>query len=287
MNSAHRVLSAAERETIRQAARDHEPDWYLTALLAPRGVRDDLVTLAAFFGDIARIPLVVSDPMLGEIRLQWWRDAIEAREAGVATGNPIADELTSVIARRNLLPGSVLAVLDGCSAELTDSLSAGEAAFATHLDQAYGSMFQLCARVLGAEATPDATRAIEAAGRAYGNACAALRLPVSLSKGRLPLPLDFFGGADPRHLPLAGAQSAVRAANSALAGAASAQLADARRQLANLPRPLIAAFLPLALVEPYFRALQKAGHDPIWHTAEISPIERATRLWLARFTRRV
>ena len=98
-------MAGIPREIV-DAARAHEPDRYLAALLAPRAVRDDLVVLAAVGGEIARIPRVVSDPMLGEIRLQWWHDAIERLAAGFAsgerTGNPLADALGGVILRHGL-----------------------------------------------------------------------------------------------------------------------------------------------------------------------------------------
>ena len=84
---------AASAETfIREAARVHEPDHTIAAMLAPRTVRVDLITLAAYCGEVRRIPLSVSDATLGEIRLQWWRDVVSAGAQGGLSGNPIADE---------------------------------------------------------------------------------------------------------------------------------------------------------------------------------------------------
>ena len=60
----------AEVDAVRNAARSHAPDFYLSALLAPRSVRSDLVTLAAYLGEIARVPLTASEPALGAIRTQ-------------------------------------------------------------------------------------------------------------------------------------------------------------------------------------------------------------------------
>ena len=78
----------ADARAIREAARSNAPDFYLSALLAPRAARNDLVTFAAYLGDIARIPLVSREPTIGQIRLQWWRDAIEKSELGTVSGNP-------------------------------------------------------------------------------------------------------------------------------------------------------------------------------------------------------
>ena len=83
----------AGTDVVRTAARAFERDRYLAALLSPRGVREDLLALAAFAGELARIPAFVSEPMVGEIRLQWWRDAIRAGlkdGSGEGGGHPIS-----------------------------------------------------------------------------------------------------------------------------------------------------------------------------------------------------
>lgn len=55
---------------VRDTARTYAPDRYLAALLAPKSYRDDLIILAAFLGEMERIPKIVREPALGEIRLQ-------------------------------------------------------------------------------------------------------------------------------------------------------------------------------------------------------------------------
>jgi phytoene synthase len=60
----------------------------------------------------------------------------------------------------------------------------------------------------------------------------------------------------------------------------------ARQHVANLPRPLFVAFLPLALVHPYLRALDRPGRDSLREIAEVAPIRRiwaiARAHWLGR-----
>ena len=100
------ALSAAERDAIAASARAGEPDRYLAALLAPPSARPHLLALAAFLGELARVPArVTREPAMGQIRLQWWRDAIAA-PAGARTGNPVADALRATI-RTCHLPAAV------------------------------------------------------------------------------------------------------------------------------------------------------------------------------------
>ncbi|MEL6873575.1 MAG: squalene/phytoene synthase family protein, partial [Pseudomonadota bacterium] len=63
-------------DPILAAARAFERDRYLTALRVQGDARGDLLTLAAFFAELQRIPAFVNEPMMGEIRFQWWRDAV-------------------------------------------------------------------------------------------------------------------------------------------------------------------------------------------------------------------
>ena len=57
-------------------------DRYLTALFAPPPARERLFALYAFNHEIAKVRETVSEPMIGQIRLQWWREAIGGIHAG-------------------------------------------------------------------------------------------------------------------------------------------------------------------------------------------------------------
>ena len=57
--------------------RRHDWDRFICTLFAPEACRDDLFTLLAFNLELARTRERVTEPLIGEMRLQWWRDAIE------------------------------------------------------------------------------------------------------------------------------------------------------------------------------------------------------------------
>jgi phytoene synthase len=277
--------SAGEREAVRHAARDFAYDWYLAALLAPQHARDDLVTLAAYAGEIARVPLTVSEPGLGAIRLQWWRDAVASGggdgPGDVRTGNPVADRIAE-LARRHALPIDLLErPLAGYERELVADGFEDEAAFETYLDETWGTAFHLGARALGAPDTAAMRSLCKLAAAAYGRTRLALDLPRYLARGRLPLPAARLAGHDPRDLPEIEARPAARALVAMLAKEAREALAEARTGLRAAPRPVRPAFLPLALVEPYLRALEDPGHDPLHEITDISPLVRVAKLWLA------
>jgi hypothetical protein len=76
-------------ETVAESLAQAEPDRYLSALLAPRGKRPQLLALYGLNHVISRVPAQVSEPMLGEIRLQWWRDELERAARGTPERHPV------------------------------------------------------------------------------------------------------------------------------------------------------------------------------------------------------
>ena len=167
------------------AARSTAIDRYLAARLAPRKGRRDLITLAAFIGETARIVATASEPLVGEMRLQWWRDVLEpGRPAGEATGNPIADALRDAITR-HALPGELFStLLDARSRALEPDFAPTGAELDRYLDDSEGGAFRLAARILGVPAGEAVEKLMVAAGQAYGRVQFLRTLPLVLTVGR-------------------------------------------------------------------------------------------------------
>jgi phytoene synthase len=277
-------LAATSRaDVVRLAARAHERDRYLSALLAPRAVRDDLIALAAFAGEIARIPAVVHEPLVGEIRFQWWRDALEALGRGEKSGHPIADAVGAARMRHRLPQGLLHGVIDAHTVGLYEEPLPDDPALWSFLAKTEGAMFGLGLSILGRN---DASfqRAADAAGRAYGLARVLVELPALWSQGRTLLPESRLHAAG---LSLADAKAGAAAARLRpvvrdLAEEAREQLAKAREGWRRLAVAGRAALLPLALVEPYLRALERPGRDLLREPVDILPLRRVWQLWWAR-----
>lgn len=265
-------------DEMRTTARSLEPDRYLAALLAPRGVRDDLVALAAFVAELKRIPLAVSDPHLAEIRLQWWRDALLSGEASAAAGNPAADAMRNLIVRHGLDRDALTSWLDAFAHTFYAAGPEDEA----HLDLEHalveGTPFAFAAKMCGAPAQDK--QVFEIAGTAYGLGRLGLDFARVLARGRVPLPgLDEPGSEDPR--------VNVDRSRKSLAALGFARLAAVRPQFARLDRPTRTALLPLALVEPYLRASCAQEHDLTRELAEVAPLTRVWRIWRAHVSGRI
>jgi 15-cis-phytoene synthase len=274
--------------TVIDAARAGEPDRYLAALLSPPGQREALLTLAAFSAELSAIPLRVREPAVGEIRLQWWRDAL-AMPPVLRTGSPIADAVRQA-ALRHELPGELLeAMVDGRASLLPMVAALGSEDMRDHLWKTEGALFALGARVTGVPMSAEAQAACAACGHAYGLVRLLLRLPQMLAHGRIPLATAQLEAAG---LTAEDLLSGVADARSeALVAYCSAEirrsLSEARQFTAALPRPNRVAFLPLALVEPYLRALQRSGHALLRQETSVAPLTRVGRIAAAHLLGRL
>src|ERR1700746_3699937 len=78
--------------------RRHDRDRFQTVLFAPATRREALFALYAFNYEIARVRESVTQPLLGQIRLQWWREAIAtAFEGGPIRHHMVVEPLTAII----------------------------------------------------------------------------------------------------------------------------------------------------------------------------------------------
>jgi phytoene synthase len=90
-----------------QLVREADKDRFLAGLFAPADRRDPLFALYAFNVEVARVRELVHEPLAGEVRLQWWRDALKEQAHGEVRANPVADALLDTIAQFKLPSRSI------------------------------------------------------------------------------------------------------------------------------------------------------------------------------------
>lgn len=274
---------------VYDAARTYARDRYLAALLAPADARDGLVTLAAYVGELERIPLIAHDVTIGEIRFQWWRDALAA-PPDAASGHPVADAVRA-LAQKHRIPAALLSLpIEGYARPLYEDGVADDDALLAYADETEGSAIRLALAVLGEFERSVAQSLVLPAAGALAATRLALSLPQHLALGRLPLPAAFVGTArDPRGADEGVAREAVRAFSQLLAAEARAHLARFRGDQSRVGPEgrLLAAYLPVCLVEPYLKAVLRPRRDALLELADISPLSRVARLWFARWRGKV
>jgi phytoene synthase len=271
---------------IRDLVRSGDQDRYWSALLAPDAARPHLLALFAFNIELARIPEQVREPRLGEIRLQWWRDALAAALAGEPADHPVLRALAEAASAHDLPGETLLAMIDARSFDLCGEPMPDSAALRAYLMAIAGSVFSLSAHILGAGRGAEASAH---AANAYGLAGLMRALPYHAARGQIFLPADLLArhGLHPSTI-LHGADNAdIRAALRDMSRDASDALAAFRQSAEGLDRRGRPAFLPAALVAPYLKKLTAPGHRPLNDVVQLNPMLRYALIWRAYLRGRI
>jgi phytoene synthase len=148
---------ATELDDLDASVRRHDPDrWLASRFIGDTQARADVIALYAFNYEIARVAGAVSNPLMGEIRLTWWAEAIaEIYEGRAVRKHPVTLALAGAIARHDLPRGLFEAMIEARYPELDDA--------PIDPDASEGSLMALAAITLGG-GDPEA---IQAAARAY------------------------------------------------------------------------------------------------------------------------
>lgn len=159
-----------------------DPDRFLAAMAAPVAARGPLMVLAAFNLELARAPWVTREPLIAQMRLQFWRDVVSGE--GPAA-HEVAAPLRDLIARAALPVDLLSAMIDAREAEIgTQTPFADEGALMRYLDAGAGSLMALGVMALGGPRS-EAARAL---GAAQGLANYFLAVPAIEAAGRHALP---------------------------------------------------------------------------------------------------
>ena len=278
------TLHEAERgDTLRRIARSGDPDRSLAALFAPRAARADLFALIALNVELARIGEIVTEPGLGMIRLQWWREAIDRAERGEATGHPVADAIGAALRQQKLSRARIDALIEARSFDIETKIMPDWAGLEAYLAATAGGVFALGGECVGATGLSLEPAAF-LAGLAYGLTGLMRALPVHAASGRLYLPADALlrHSTSPEAVLAGKSSDGLLAVLPELRLKARQALAEANLHVAELDTNARAAFRPLCLVDPYLAALAKAERDPLRGIAGINPL---TRFWRMAFWR--
>jgi phytoene synthase len=258
--------SEADESALPLAAllRRHDRDRFQTALFAPAERREALLALYAFNYEIARVRETVREPMLGQIRLQWWREVVATAFAGEPPRRHlVAVPLTAAIRGCGLTRAHFDRLIDTRERDLADAPPADLAALENYAEGTSSSLVQLALEVLGVR-QPDAHETAGRVGIGYALAGLLRAMPFHAMAGRTLIPEEIAGrvGLDLRDYSARRDTSALRAATREIAEAAIHHLRAARERRPTIPRAGLAAVLPAIVAERFLARLRRAGYDP-------------------------
>lgn len=265
-----------------ELAHANERDRWLGAQLAPAHLRGHIAVLLAYYGEVARTRAVVSEPMLGQIRLQWWREAIEKAATGAPRAHPVAEALAPLLATGRVTVKALTALADAREADLDDDGFARRDDFFAYLDATSGALNLLALDVLGEGRDGAARDAARRIGRAYGIIGHLRAAAVIASQGRVVLPRDLLQehGLGPAELLTGRPGPALRDAARELGFIAAGELAGARALAHDIRRGALPVLVLARFCDAYLARLQRAEWDLF--AAGIEPLPVTVPMLLIR-----
>ncbi len=209
--------------------KDFDPVSYWSVLFAPSDQRDALLSLYAFAIEIRRIPLIVSEPALGEIRMQWWIDGLNGEREGELQSHPYGEALLATCMRFSLPRAPLISLIEARALRLSaeDPMKRpDEAALELYCGQCHATLIQLASLILNEGRDPKTSDASGYAGMVLG-------LIDLIREGRTEL------------------------TQTDLVDLAREHLVKTRAALQTVPENIKPAFLPLAFAEPFLDQLSR------------------------------
>lgn len=259
--------------------RDADKDRFLATLFAPAATRPFLFALYAFDVEVARVRGLVSGPMPGEVRLQWWRDVLNGVGRGEVQAHPVAAALMQTMSQFDLPAQPLLDLIEGRSFDLYDDPMSSLAELEAYAVRISSNLMSLAVRILGAGDEPG-LGAARPAGCAYAMTVLLTTFPFHASRGRLYIPLEVLDrhGVPPADIFAGKESAALTAALAEMRDHARRwfrEFADASMNAAVRVAP---AYLPVALVPLYLDRLERV---PPFRTMDVPQWRRQWALWRA------
>jgi 15-cis-phytoene synthase len=280
-------LDEAFGECLRHV-RTLDPDRYYACLFAPREHQPPLFALYAFNAEIARIRDLVSEPMPGEIRHQWWREALSCQSTESTRTNPVAIALLATLQHFRLPPEPLLALIEARSFDLYDDPMPTWLDLEGYCGETSSALIRLASLILADGEDAGSAELCGYAGVAYAMTGLLRAFPLHARRGQCFVPHevliacgvsleDIFAGKE---------SDGLRAALAMMRQRAEGHLETLRRRIGELDPRIRPAFYPVCLVQPYLDSMARPDYRPFETRVDFSPLRKLWRIghgaWRAR-----
>ena len=258
-----------------------DKDRFLASLFAPEEKRKHLHALYAFNIEVSRIPELVSDATVGEIRYQWWLDTIDAIYHGDEQHHPVAQGLALAIeagdlpkhALQNLVKAKVFDLYSDPMQSMTD--------LEGYLGETSSALIQMASLILKREDALESSEAAGLAGVAYGLAGLMRSLPRHRAMARCYVPLDLLKLRDASAADVIANENetSLNIVLSELREKIRLRLDQARKLSWTIKTSVMPAFLHVSLTEAYLKKLDGVRGNVFKTGAEIALWRKQWILW--------
>ena len=275
------MIARDQAAACEDLVKTYDRDRWLASLLAPEDQRPAIFALYAFSTEIARIRETVTQPTLGEMRLVWWREALEGARAAEVASHPVAGAVLATIAMLHLPTRAFTGLIEARRFDLYDDPVPNLNFLEGYAGETASALFRLASIALNGGRDPGAADAAGHAGVAYAIAGLLRALPWHAGQGRCYVPADMLArhGLAPADVIARKDTPALRACLADMRGEARRHLEEARRGLSGLARPARPAFAPLALVPLYLKAMERADYQPFQTAIDAPQWRKQWAMW--------
>ncbi|HST93393.1 MAG TPA: phytoene/squalene synthase family protein [Microvirga sp.] len=265
--------------------REGDPDRYWASLYAPADRRPHLHALYAFNFEVARIREAVREALVGEIRLQWWRDALQGEARGDVRSNPVAAALDDTIVKFRLPRQALVDLIDARVFDLYDDPMPSLNDLEGYCGETSSSLIRLSSMVLAAGRDPGSADAAGHGGVAYAITGLLRAFPWHARQGQVFVPADILArhGVVRDDIVTGRGGPGLRAALADMRAVARRHLDQVRTLRGTVTAEADPAFRPLALVEPYLGQMERRDYDPFRTPVDLPQWRRIWALWRGAF----
>jgi phytoene synthase len=248
---------------VAEQVRLNDPDRFLTALFAPQTWREELFALFALNDELARAHEGTRTPLIGAMRLQWWRDSLDGIFAGRPPRHPVALALAGLAGRGRIARADVERLIEARETDGDGPGPADLAALEAQVEAAAGTLNGMALRLLGVEdaATHEAARHVAIAFGLVGTLRA---IPSHARMGRVMLPGNVMSseGLAPQDIGRESARRALARVVASVAELAEAHLVAARAHQGRTLRAALPVLLQATHAGVDLARLRRQDYDP-------------------------
>lgn len=251
---------------------------YLGCLFSDPRDQPPLFALHSLHAELGRIRESVSEPMLGEIRLTWWREALEEAVNGQVREHPVVAALAPHIDNERIAVHDLLGMIDARQQDLYEDGPRDREAVTHYARQTGGGLYHAAMAVSGADA------AMCEQARALGTAATSLGIVRSVGfhaqMRRTHIPEDALAdmGLDSNTLYQGQFSNELKAYLAAEGRACLALLVDGLKATDDMRQRQVLAPLVVAVLQG--RLAERVSFDPETVRPTVSVPASIARTWL-------
>ena len=262
--------------------KNYDYDRFLVTLFAPASARENLFALYAFNHEVAKIREAVSEPMLGEIRLQWWREAIEGIYENSPRNHEVVLPLHKAVQGTDIPLQSFIDIIDARAADIYDDNHKTITDFEDYLGKTSGNLAKLGAQIIGSRDETSLSLAYDM-GLVWGliGTIRTIRYHISLRKLSLPQDVmdqygvskqDIFGQTENEN---------INQLIKDLCKSALGYLGQISQDKKQIDKDIRSLFLLSALSRSYLNMIEKAHYNPFQFDERAGMFQRQSRLFFS------